>query len=104
MRIQEFLLARVAQDESSATDTDASQYELGPNRSHQVDVFEQRRIVIDRHHDRSMTIGSGGIFQTVAQCSVCLSETIRPCRALRTLALADTAHPDYDPGWAIEPN
>jgi hypothetical protein len=101
MRIQEFLLARVAQDENGATDSDATQYELGPNRTHQVDSFEQRRTVIARHHDRSVTIGSGGNFRTVAKCGVCLNETARPCQALRALALADHAHPDYDPDWAI---
>lgn len=92
MSIQEFLLARVDQDEAEA---------LSGSRSAAQD-FERRRAVIYRHHERSMTVMSIGKFQTVTRCSVCSGATTRPCTALRCLAQPDHGHPDYDVAWDLE--
>lgn len=101
MRIQEFLLARVAQDEERAATTHETTYELGPNRAHAVNTFERRRAVIHRHHDRLVTEMALGDFATIARCELCVHETMRPCRALRALARPDRTHPDYDTDWNV---
>lgn len=100
MHINEFLLARVADDEVSAGGPSSTTYELGPNRAHASDLFERRRTAIHRHHDRSVTVMFAGKAQTISRCGMCAHEVTRPCRALRLLALPDDAHPDYDPAWS----
>jgi hypothetical protein len=100
MRITEFLLARVDQEQSNAERVTAPR-ELGPDRSAAMDTYARRRAVIHRHHDQSVTVMATGEFQTVTRCGICIHEFTRPCRALKTLALPDRAHPDYDRAWDL---
>jgi hypothetical protein len=100
MHINEFLLARVADDEAGAGAPGSTTYELGPNRAHACDLFERRRIAIHRHHDRSVTVMFAGRAQTISRCGVCAHELTRPCRALKRLALPHASHPDYDAAWS----
>lgn len=103
MRIEEFLLSRVDEDEKNAAEGAGGEYELGPNGAHaaSVESFEHRRAVIHRHHDRSVTVMASGAFETVTRCGICIHEFTRPCRALRTLAVPDDQHPDYDRLWQL---
>lgn len=98
MHIQEFLLARVRDDQASATGdaTSDGQAESGAGE------FEARRSLIHRHHDRSITVVGNGPFQTVTRCSICIREFTRPCRVLRGLAQPDRNHPDYDHRWDVD--
>ena len=98
MRISEFLLARVRQDE---VDAEAHGYEHHFDSHDGGGVFERRRTAIHRHHDRSITVVSTGAFQTVSRCGVCIREFTRPCRVLMSLAQADNEHPDYDHAWDL---
>lgn len=98
MRIEEFLLARVDEDETNAEGADGDRG-LTPRRAHATDGFERRRAIIHRHHDQSVTVMSSGAFETVTRCGICIHEFTRPCRALKTLAAPDDAHPDYDLQW-----
>lgn len=102
MRIQEFLLDRVTQDEEAAAASPG--YDLGPNHAHVGDRrFDHRRAVIHRHHDEPVNVIVLGVSQSVTKCGICVREAARPCIALRTLAAPDSTHPHFDQAWVLEP-
>lgn len=102
MRIYEFLLDRVNQDEEAAAAAPA--YDLGPNHAHALtDRFEHRRDVIHRHHDEPTNVIVLGVSRCVIKCGICVREAARPCTALRTLAAPNSDHPDFDQSWTLEP-
>jgi hypothetical protein len=60
------------------------------------------RTEVERHRDRTMTVVFRDRIETVTRCGTCHDE-VRPCTALRLLALPYAEHPAYRSEWLIAP-
>jgi hypothetical protein len=76
--IQEFLLARLQDDDSDAV-----------------------RAEVERHRDRTMTVVFRDRVETITRCGTCPKEPERPCTAMRELALPFADHPQFRPEWRV---
>lgn len=114
MRIDGFLLARIAEDEAAAEHgrrhNDVGTYAndnygcllVDPTRV-LLECEAKRRVVAE--HDAAHILHDQG---PPKPCSVDVGTTrtalVWPCRTMRILAAVYADHPDFDPAWAVDSN